>query len=196
MRKIFAFALLALALVPVAAGSELTIYPGVGIGKLKLGMTKSQVRHVLGRDALVNAREGAYTEYAWDFATWTVGFEQGHAVQIATTLASQRTTKRIGPGSTWPRVVRAYPGGRCAWNARPNFNSPAAEWPEYLVGHRGGTQTLFVFKPQTNNEPSVLNEVVVRTRFHPLSEFAASWPATCRGEWKHDAVPQIQLRHG
>ena len=67
-----------------ASAIELTIHPGVGIGKVKLGMTQAQVQRVLGRDSFVNAREGTYTELAWDFASWTVGFKGRRAVQVST----------------------------------------------------------------------------------------------------------------
>ena len=39
----------ACALVPSASATESTIYPGVGIGKVKLGMTRAQVVRVLGK---------------------------------------------------------------------------------------------------------------------------------------------------
>jgi len=100
-----------------AAAIELTITPGVGIGKVKLGMTKAQVERVLGRDRIVNAREGAYTELAWNYATFTVGFVRGRAVQISTSLANQLTKKKMGVGTTWLQLMRAYPGGQCTWNS-------------------------------------------------------------------------------
>jgi hypothetical protein len=37
-----------------ASAMEETIHPGVGIGKLKLGMTRSQVVRALGKDYIVN----------------------------------------------------------------------------------------------------------------------------------------------
>jgi hypothetical protein len=187
---VLAFAAVA---VPYASALELTIYPGVGIGKVRLGMTKAQAEHVLGRDPIVNAHEGAYTEFAWEFASWTVGFEHGHAVQISTSRAGQRTKKGIGFGSTWQAVVRAYPGGRCTWNAHPDFNTPTQEWPEYLVGHRGGSQTLYLFK---RNAALVVNEVVVRTTLRALPEFAPGWVAACSGDWRHGSYPGIRFAHG
>jgi hypothetical protein len=47
-----------------ASASELTIYPGVGIGKVKLGMTRAQVLRVLGKDYIVNGRNGSATSSA------------------------------------------------------------------------------------------------------------------------------------
>ena len=48
-----------LVLAAVAAGSasaaELTIYPGVGVDKVNLGMTRAQVLRVLGKDSAATA---------------------------------------------------------------------------------------------------------------------------------------------
>ena len=60
---------------------------------------------------------------------------------VSTTVHAQRTTTGAGPGAPWLEVVHAYPGGRCTFNFVNYF------WRlEYLVPHRGGTQTLFVFR--------------------------------------------------
>jgi hypothetical protein len=39
-----------------AAASESTIIRGVGMGKIRVGMTLAQVKHVFGPDSVVNAR--------------------------------------------------------------------------------------------------------------------------------------------
>src|SRR5256885_44086 len=104
-----------------ASAAESTIYPGVGIGKVKLGMTRSQVVRALGKDSIVNDRttigRTRYVELAWNYATWTVTFAQHGraltAVQVATDLLDQHTAGGIGMGSKWRAVLRVYPGGRC-----------------------------------------------------------------------------------
>jgi len=192
MRRALAIlAVLAAVAVPSASGVESTIYPGVGIGRVRLGMTKSQVERVLGRAQLVNARQGAYTEYAWDFATWTVGFQGGRAVQVSTTLRSQRTIKRIGVGSTWRGVVHAYPGGRCSTAVIFGGNGhPVDEYPEYLVGRKGGTQTIWKFRDKV---PAVVDEVFVRTPFRRLPEFAPGWDYQCADGWETAAHPGVKI---
>ncbi len=179
--------------VPSASGIESTIYPGVGIGKIRLGMTKAQVERVLGRDHLLNAREGAYTELAWDFATWTVGFVNGRTVQVETSLRSQRTTKGIGPGASWFRVVHMYPGGACTWGVRFGADGhPVDEFPEYLIGRRGGTQTLWRFKTVNGIVQlpvPVVAEAIVRTDFRRLPEFAPSWAYRCAKGWQNRPAP-------
>ena len=203
MRRAAAIALILGAVgVPSASAIESTIYPGVGIGHVRLGMTKAQVERVLGRTPLLNAREGAYMELAWNFGTWTVGFERGLAVQISTTLSSQRTKLGIGPGSTWRALMRAHPGGRCTWNVRMGADRRflTALWPEYLIGHRGGSQTLYVFKPAVSvfkpvvnySSTPVVDEVVVRTTFRPLPEFQPSWAWSCLGDWRHARLPGMR----
>ncbi len=183
-------AVLTVVFVPSASAVESTIYPGVGIGKVKLGMTKAQAERFLGRDPLVNAREGSYTEFAWQFGAWTVGFQAGRAVQISISLASQRTRKGIGVGTKWRAVIRAYPGGRCAWNVN-DLQNLRAMWPEYLVGHGGGSQTLYVFKPVVNGSLPAIREVVVRKTFRPLPEFAQNFPYQCEGDWRHAETPPL-----
>jgi hypothetical protein len=171
-----------------ASAFELTIHPGVGIGKVKLGMTKAQVERVLGRDRISSERDGAYTEFAWNYETFTVGFVRGRAVQIATSLANQRTKKGVGVGATWLQLMRTHPGGQCAWNSIPN----RPPWPEYLLGRRGGrTQTLWVFKPWFTGEPLTVRLVVVRTTFRPLPQFHPKpGMLRCAGNWRRESGPQ------
>jgi hypothetical protein len=161
-------------------------------------MTKAQVERVLGREHFVNARGGTYTEFAWDFASWTVGFQRGRTVQMSTSLASQRTKKGIGPGKTWLAVMRAYPGGRCTWNVRLDAGGhPTAYWAEYLVGHRSGSQTLYVFGHGVarvgETGPPTISQVVVRSTFQPLPEFASNWIYRCGGDWRRAEGPELRF---
>jgi len=103
----------ACALVPSASAIESTIYPGVGVGKVKLGMTRAQVVRVLSKDYIVNNRTASSVELAWNFASWAVTLIGNRAVQIAVTAPSQKTPSGAGPGSTWRQLVRAYPHGVC-----------------------------------------------------------------------------------
>src|ERR671917_500620 len=108
-----AAALLAAAALCVGAATagpsaDARLTPGVGVGKLRVGMTLAQVRRHLGRPEAVSARKRLgfgvrYVEYQWGFATWTVGF-QGRAdalraVRVGTTLRRERTRTGLGVGS-------------------------------------------------------------------------------------------------
>ena len=131
-----------LTIVSGASAVESTIYPGVGIGKVKLGMTLPQVQKALGRYEFVSQRAqvgGArYLEVGWAFGTWTVGFLGNRVALVATALHAQRTAQRIGPGSRWRALVKAYPRGTC-WHA--DFGSKYLL--KYVVTRQGGGQTIY-----------------------------------------------------
>lgn len=188
--------------VATASATESTIYPGVGIGKVKLGMTLSQVKHVLGSEAIVNDREtingSDYLELGWNFSAWAVGFSRRgstyHAVHVTTGLQGQRTTKAVGPGTFWLKLVNAYPGGACT------FVETATGGLEYLVPHRGGTQTLFMLKNWPPNagfyghtlKTYVVVTVSVRTPYQARPEFARDYPYRCRAGWQSTPRPQVK----
>jgi len=190
-----AFAL-ALVLSASASATESTIYPGVGIGEVKLGMTVAQAKKALGPGAIVNAREGAYTEYAWNFASWTVGAERGRVVQVSTTVHAQKTSKKVGPGTFWLKLVHAYPGGVCTFPAEGSWGGG----PEYLVPHKGGTQTIFFMRAWPTNvgryggpsSPTTyfVGSVQVRTPYKALPEFAPNYQFRCKAGWQSTPLPE------
>ncbi len=185
-----------LAVVPSASAIESTIYPGVGIGKVRLGMKLAGVEKALGHYEVVNERttaDGAsYLEVGWEFGRWTVGIIGGKVVKVATTARAQRTPKRIGPGSTWRALVNAYPGGTCWFlprAGRPSF--------KYVVSHKPGLETIYRLQEHQTRENWVpvagkvtIYEVEVRSR--PLPEDVSpifGTPVRCRGGWEKRDVP-------
>jgi hypothetical protein len=196
MRALAAIAL-ALLFVPSASATEVTIVPGVGIGKLKLGMTQAQVEKVLGKDYLVDERASvggaAYHELGWNFASWSVGLLQGRVtwrvVQVATTVRSQRTLNRIGAGSTFKSVVRAFSQAICGVRyARPGVVAP----PKIglLVAQKGGLQTVFwVAVPGMRSGEGTwrVYETTVRQSFRPLGAFGPGHE--CRDGWRERGTP-------
>jgi hypothetical protein len=176
------------ALVPSASATESTIYPGVGIGKVKLGMTRAQVARVLGKDYIFNGRTATSVELAWDFGSWTVTFSRSRAVQVAVTVPRQKTPAGVGPGSTWHELVVAYPNGVCTANSSLAHGGLA----EYLVAHRGGTQTIYYVRQPRRSSPGTpwyVAEVRVRTPWMRLPEFAPSWTAHCGRNWRTTVSP-------
>jgi hypothetical protein len=184
-----AVAVVAAFLAPSASGVEATVVPGVGIGKVTLGMTATQVKTILGGSYLVDEKTTVqgirYVKYGWDFSTWAVMFRQRgetlRAVQVETTLRGQQTPKRIGVGSTLQQVARAYPHAVCGYYA-------------LLIVSRNGGQTVFKFDalhPRPTGKPSPLDvayhvsEVVVRQPFRPQPEFRAR----CRDRWLEENSP-------
>jgi hypothetical protein len=164
-------------------------------------MTAAQVRRGLGADFLVNRSETVagkrYVEYGWDFSHWVVTFaQQGRslrAVQVATDVHDQRTTKGIGYGTTWRKLVRAYPGGRCGWG---NHYSPYGFYVEYLVGHQGGTQTLYTLQTVFAGTPKrivgyTVLEIRVRTAFEPVEEFGPNRQYKCSDDWRETSTPRF-----
>src|SRR5580765_3963970 len=113
LRRLWLLGLLVIAGVVTSGASALeeTINPGVGIGKVKLGMTKAQVVRALGKDYVVNESGASFTELGWNFSSWSVRLRGGRAVEVGTLLQSQKTTKRVGPGTFWLKLVKAYAGG-------------------------------------------------------------------------------------
>jgi hypothetical protein len=121
-------ALLAVVVAAVAAAqagaapqSNLRIFPGVGIGKLRLGMTEAQVRRAMGRPRFVVTRRAGFglrsLEYQYGLAEYTVRLfgrpGRLRAVRVGTTLVRERTPLRVGVGSSERAIRRAYPALRC-----------------------------------------------------------------------------------
>jgi len=144
-----------------ASATESTIVPGVGIGKVKLGMTQAQVEKVLGKDHLVNARAtvggSAYRELAWNFSTWSVGFlHQGttwRAVQVETTLSPQRTLAGIGVSSPFKQVVSKHPEVFCG-GIYSTFGPGYDRFGEtsLILVNKGPVYTAFAVKTVTPND--------------------------------------------
>ena len=118
MRRALLIGLLAGAVAAPASATESTIVPGVGIGKVRLGMTLAQVKHVLGPSPLVNKRtelsgHRGYIEYGWNFNTWRVGFlnthGQLHAALIGYGLRAQRMANGTGVGTPYETLKRKLP---------------------------------------------------------------------------------------
>jgi hypothetical protein len=184
------------ALVASAGAVESTIYPGVGIGKVKLGMSAASVETTMGGAFIVNKRESVngvhYVEYAWDFAHWTVMFAQHgralSAVQVATDLNTQRTANGIGMGTKWRVVLHAFPGGRCAWG---HHYQPWGVNLEYVVPHKGGAQTMFTFG-------SIVDTTVVPARLvgYKVVEVRVREPFEQYIEFTRDAQPYNRCADG
>jgi hypothetical protein len=172
---------LALLFVPSASGVELTIYPGVGIGKVRLGMTLTQAKNVLGKPQTVNKRaqlpgNRGFIEYGWNFSTIWVGFVNTkgvlHAVLVGTDAVAQRTTSGIGVGTHIARV-RAQPRARCyvgtEWLNHPYFDPEQRLGSHCVLAGAGGRSTVFVLKcigPRDYGcRDYTVDKVFVRTSF-------------------------------
>jgi hypothetical protein len=133
------------------------IRPGVGIGKVRLGMTQAQVRRVLGPHTVVNVRERRfglrYLELAYDYSAYTVGFFGApgklRVVSVATSLRRERTRNGLGPGTSLRALRRALRGERCRRGSVVTF---VGYRTECSVFSRSGARTTFIAAPECNSQ--------------------------------------------
>ena len=189
MRRVAVAALTvaSLAAAPANAASERTavIVPGQQIGKVRLGMTFTQVQRFLGRPTVVNRRVrsgfGRYVEYDWGWGEWTVGFSgTGSTLRVslvATGLSRERTREGIGVGVLERRVVGAYRrrGLRCPKVVVERGQPPFPyEYTVCRLVARNGATTYFrdgcAVPCRSGREPVVI-EVVIRGRGAPRPEY-------------------------
>jgi hypothetical protein len=179
-----------------ASATEATIIPGVGVGKVKLGMTQAQVLRLLGKDYAVNERAtvrgAAYRELQWNFASWSVGLLQTgktwRVVQVGTTVRGQRTPNKIGAGSTLKSVLRAFPHVMCG----KQYRAPTAFGPPsvgLMLVQKGGLQTVFWVSAPTRAGTGTwrVYETTVRQSFRPLGLVGPGHE--CQNRWREVGVP-------
>jgi hypothetical protein len=186
MRWLAALGCTGLALVASASAAtqrDALIRPGVGIGKVRLGMTLAQVRAAWGRPQALtitpHQRGGRTIELQYDFAAYVVTLiglpERERVASVATTLAKEKTRQGLGPGSPERRVQRLLRGGlRC--ERLDVWNPPRSAYPllrsnrrECILGEPGSPQTVFVsrmrrnsFLPEHWSGSAYVFEVVIR----------------------------------
>ncbi|MGH3102739.1 MAG: hypothetical protein ACRDN6_01400 [Gaiellaceae bacterium] len=146
-------ALLAADTTRAALARDALIRPGVGIGKVELGMTLAQVRRVMGRhDTGTSERRGfgvRYLELVWDrgpedyFSVGLLGSPRRlRVVIVSTTRPAERTASGIGPGTALRRLLRTVPGLRCR-DVFPAGGGVLVQREYVLTGGRG-RETVFV----------------------------------------------------
>jgi hypothetical protein len=181
----------------VAAGAperDTLVRPGVGIGKVRLGMTLAQVRRGLGRPMFVNrnVRLGfgrRYVEYAWDYGWWLVGFEQRRgrlrAVRIEARAGTERTANGIGWGTRLREVLRRYPNARCRsyvlWNGRiagggVYIRDAAGRFTFFLLGALEPQEGTGVRPPKTGVTGFIVKE--------PFPEIGVARIVACPDGWR------------
>ena len=133
-----------------------------------------------------------YVELEWNFSEWAVGFVRRgstyRAVHVTTETRAQRTPTGVGAGTFWLKLVKAYPGGVCTFTDRAL---------EYLVPHRGGTQTIFSlhgWPPRAGYYGITLKTyfviaVAVRTPYEARPEFARDYPGRCKAGYQSMPIP-------
>ena len=155
---------LALVLCASASATESTIYPGVGIGKVELGMPLTQVRKLLGPPQLVNKREDLaqgrrYVEYLWNFGEWRVGFAGGsslHVVVVATAARIQRTANGVGVGTGLVALRRKLPVSACYLGKDGRYHKDS-RYLDYCIFGADRHVTFFDITPKNCDPPWVLS---------------------------------------
>jgi len=116
-----------------AQSAAATIRPQHGMSGVVLGMTKTQVRARLG-SPVASGGGRLYFARVW------VGFRLGHAVEITTTRATEKTASGIGVGSTESAIRRVYPSVVCAPSGgfrrcRLGTGKPGTRATDFMLGH-------------------------------------------------------------
>ena len=112
--------LAAAAALPAGAAPQrdLLIRPGVGIGKVRLGMTVPQLRAAMGRPLAVLPQEARFgrqaVEWQYGYGAYMVRLEGRRnalrVVGVSTTILKERTPEGFGVGTLESRVERAFAG--------------------------------------------------------------------------------------
>jgi len=118
VRWLAALGFVALALTASAGATtqrDALIRPGIGIGKVKLGMSLAQVRTAWGapQARIVSQERGARKlELQYDYAAYVVTLRgdprHERVVAIGTTLAKERTSQGVGVGSLERRLQGTF----------------------------------------------------------------------------------------
>ena len=138
-----------------APSRDLVIRPGVGIGKVRLGMSFAQVRQAWGPPQAV-MKERRRIELQYEFAAYVVTLAgprgRERVVSVGTILAKERTRQGIGVGSPEAQLRRTF-GGELRCDALElmymrGYSNPvlAANRRECTLGNPRGPHTTFVSK--------------------------------------------------
>jgi hypothetical protein len=100
--------------VPAHGANEL-IRPGVGIGKIQLGMTAAQVRRAMGRPLAATSRQESFgrrvTEWQFGLAAYVVvlaGRSTQRVTSVTTSIRRERTSEGFGVGTAEARLVARF----------------------------------------------------------------------------------------
>jgi hypothetical protein len=113
--RLGAVVLAALVLAPSTSAGDIVIRPGIGIGKLRLGMTEAQARRsyefpYAEREPLTFGREIVEISFGLSGFSAVLEGRRGRArvIEISTVVAHERTAQRIGVGSTERQLAKAF----------------------------------------------------------------------------------------
>jgi len=112
----------------IAPASQATIVPQKSVAGVKLGDSSMQVQATAGQPA---SQEMVHSEttgqvLAYRYPAFTVFFHEDGVISVNVTGRAQRTSRRVGVGSTRAQVLRRVPGAHCT--------PPGSKYPHCWVG--------------------------------------------------------------
>jgi hypothetical protein len=161
-----------------APGDDKRVRHGLGIGRVKLGMTYAEVRRILGGPQTVDTRERLrdgrrYLQFSWDLGWWTVGFlgrpGKLRVALVQTLNVRERTVEGLGVG-TREGKVRSTLRVRCTEVSERPMRSGVGPFERRCTyaSHRG-RETAFVLGHQAGLPPwnwHMNEQVVTAVRVH------------------------------
>jgi hypothetical protein len=187
----------ALAITGGASATESTIVPGVGIGKLKLGMTLRQAERIMGKNYIVNSEglvDGArYRDLAWNYASWEAvflrrGFDW-RVIQIETTINHDKTVQGVGVSSSFKSVISGHPGVFCSgiytsWGSHATDSSDTS-----LIIAKKSIYTAFAVKPSVYGERNSVWRVYAVIVAQAIPGHQTLTPYPCAPGWRTHYKP-------
>jgi outer membrane protein assembly factor BamE (lipoprotein component of BamABCDE complex) len=134
VRIAFPLALAAAVAALAVSSAVAAIVPQQGIAGVKIAMTQSKVRSLLGKPASVRRGSNDFGKYTiFKYMGLQVEFQGNSTVtSVTTTRTAERTASGIGVGSTEAQVKAKIKGVRCAWDG--GFRH--CYLGEFRAGHR------------------------------------------------------------
>ena len=101
-------------LLAAASSTQAAIVVGRSVGEFRLGYTKAKVRRIYGKPTSADTfPQVGETVWRYTERLVVIGFKHGRLKGISVYSKRQRTSKGIGPGSSYGATKTAYPRAKC-----------------------------------------------------------------------------------